>query len=153
VATSLAKQGDPQLLREFIARAHPDDTCERAGLNYWAYWVGELSHRQRDDFFMTDPTLAWRGGRLLRHLADRLDSAHPFIDLTIHSLWALLVARTGLAYDDPDTGRQLLTRGEQILDDNRISAQSRHELAAVLYGLRAGGLTSSLVGNWRSDDP
>ncbi|WP_319805814.1 helix-turn-helix transcriptional regulator [Dactylosporangium fulvum] len=30
VATSLAKQGDPQPLRDFIARAHPDDACELA---------------------------------------------------------------------------------------------------------------------------
>jgi hypothetical protein len=27
VATSLAQQGDPQPLRDFIARAHPDDAC------------------------------------------------------------------------------------------------------------------------------
>ncbi len=142
VATSLAKQGDPQLLRDFIARAHPDDACERAGLNYWAYWVGEISHRQRDDFFMTDPNLAWRGGKLLRHLADRLHCGHPFVDLNIHSLWALLAARKGLAYDDLGTGRDLLVRGEQILDQGGISAQSRQELAAVLYGLRIGGLTT-----------
>jgi DNA-binding XRE family transcriptional regulator len=142
MATSRAKQGDPQLLRDFIARAHPDDICERAGLNYWAYWVGEIRHRQRDDFFMTDPDQTWRGGTLLRHLTDRLRPGHPFIDLNIHSLWALLAARHGLAYDDPGTGREILIRGENILDAADISTQSRQELAAILYGLRIGGLTS-----------
>gem|GEM_PF-5278795 len=39
VATSLANQGDPLPLRDFIARAHPDQTCELAGLNYSAYSV------------------------------------------------------------------------------------------------------------------
>jgi hypothetical protein len=139
VATSLAKQGDAELLRDFIARAHPDETCELAGLNYWAYWVGEIASRQRDDLFMIKHEQVWRGGRLLRHLVDRLDPSHPFIDLNIHTIWTLLKARTGLAYDEPRLARDLLVRGARVHDGGAISAQSRQEIGAVLYGLRVAG--------------
>jgi transcriptional regulator with XRE-family HTH domain len=146
VATSLAKQGDPQLLRDFIGRAHPDDACERAGLNYSAYWVGEIDHRQVDDSFMPDKSLSWRGGRLLRHLVDRLRADHPFIDLSVHSLWALLAARQGLVHDEVGLGPDLLMRAEQVLDSGAISLQSRRELTSVLYGLRMTGLNSQGTG-------
>jgi transcriptional regulator with XRE-family HTH domain len=146
VATSLAKQGDPQLLRDFIARAHPDHACELAGLNYWAYWVGEIDRRQVNDFFMPNKSLSWRGGTLLRHLVDRLHADHPFIDLNIHSLWALLALRQGLVHDDPDLGGELLLHAEQVLDTGEISPQSRRELTSVLYGLRMTGLTSRGTG-------
>jgi hypothetical protein len=89
---------------------------------------------------MTDATLSWRGGKLLRHLTERLDSAHPFIDLNIHSLWALLAVRNALAYDDLSIGKELLARSQRILDEGGVSGQSRRELAEVLYGLRISGL-------------
>jgi hypothetical protein len=143
VATSVAKQGDPELLRDFIANAHPDDACERAGLNYWAYWVGEIDTRQRDDSFMTAELPTWRGTRLLRHLVERLDDTHPFVDLNIHSVWALLAARQGIAHDNLTTGRQLLGNSVKLLDSTRVSPQSRRELASIVYSLRTGGLTGT----------
>ncbi|MEV1286232.1 helix-turn-helix transcriptional regulator [Micromonospora sp. NPDC049679] len=143
VATSLAKQGDPELLRDFIARAHPDDACERAGLNYWAYWVGEIPERQRNDLFMTAEKATWRGTRLLRHLVDRLDPTHPFVDLNIHSLWALLTARRGITHDDTATSRTLLDRSTTLLDSGHISPQSQRELTSVVYSLRTDGLSGT----------
>jgi hypothetical protein len=143
VATSLAKQGDPERLRDFIARAHPDDTCERAGLNYWAYWVGEIGARQRDDSFMTAEMPGWRGTRLLGHLVDRLDDTHPFVDLNVHSVWALLAARRGIAHDDPATGGALVDRSVRLLDSQIISEQSKRELASIVYSLRTDGLTGT----------
>lgn len=142
VATSLARQGDPQPLRDFIARAHPDDACEQAGLNYWAYWVGEIGHRQSDDSFMIDGSLTWRGGQLLRHLTERLHEQHAYLDLNIHTLWALLIARRDVVLDDPALGRELLQRAELALDEAELSGQSRRELSAVVYGLRMSGYTS-----------
>lgn len=139
VAASLAKQGDPEPLRDFIAHAHPDVTCEIAGLNYWAYWVGEIGQMQRDDLFMINPRLAWRGTRLMRHLVDRLEAGHAFVDLNVHSLWALLAARRGLAHDDPVITRRLFGRAQRLLDEGEISRQSRRELTSVLYGLRMDG--------------
>jgi hypothetical protein len=127
-------------LRDFIAHAHPDDACERAGLNYWAYWVGEIGARQRDDSFMTAEISTWRGTRLLRHLVHRLDDTHPFIDLNVHSIWALLAARRGIAHDDVMTGRALLDRSAMLLDSTAISEQSKRELASIVYSLRTDGL-------------
>ncbi|MGB2571482.1 helix-turn-helix domain-containing protein [Micromonospora citrea] len=143
VATSLANQGDPEPLRDFIARAHPDDACERAALNYSAYWVGEIAYRQRDDSFMPAALADWRGFRLLRHLVQRLDGNHPFVDLNVHNLWALLTARRGLALDDPHTGRALVERSTLLLDSDEISPQSRRELTSIVYSLRTDGITGT----------
>lgn len=61
VATSLARQGDRQPLRDFITHAHCDDQSELAGLNYWAFWVGEIDQQQPDDRFIGGlvATVAW----------------------------------------------------------------------------------------------
>ncbi|MBQ1076507.1 helix-turn-helix transcriptional regulator [Micromonospora sp. C31] len=146
VVTSLANQGDPEPLRDFIARAHPDDACQRATLNYSAYWVGEIPYRQPNDSFMPTTTTGWRGTRLLRHLVERLDAEHPFIDLNIHNLWALLTARRGLVHDHPATGQTLADGATAILDSDRISAQSRQELTSIVYSLRTEGITSTGMG-------
>lgn len=146
VVTSLANQGDPEPLRDFIARAHPDDACERAALNYSAYWVGEIPYRHRDDSFMPEAFADWHGSVLLRHLVQRLDPGHPFVDLNIHNVWALLAARRGLALDNPAATRTLLDRSVPLLDSDRISAQSRQELTSIVYSLRADGLTGTGTG-------
>ncbi|MFG3300356.1 helix-turn-helix domain-containing protein [Micromonospora chersina] len=146
VVTSLANQGDPEPLRDFIARAHPDDACERAALNYSAYWVGEIPYRHRDDSFMPGSLADWHGSILLRHLVQRLEPGHPFVDLNIHNIWALLAARRGLAVDNSTTARALLDHSVPLLDTDRISAQSRQELTSIVYSLRADGLTGTGTG-------
>ncbi|MFG3602542.1 helix-turn-helix domain-containing protein [Micromonospora chersina] len=146
VVTSLANQGDPEPLRDFIARAHPDDACERAALNYSAYWVGEIPYRHREDSFMPGTLADWHGSVLLRHLVQRLEPGHPFVDLNIHNVWALLAARRGLALDNPAATRTLLDRSVPLLDSDRISAQSRQELTSIVYSLRADGLTGTGTG-------
>ncbi|WP_405097017.1 helix-turn-helix domain-containing protein [Micromonospora sp. NBC_01412] len=146
VVTSLANQGDPEPLRDFIARAHPDDACQRAALNYSAYWVGEIAYRQPDDSFMPATIDDWRGTRLLRHLVERLDADHPFIDLNIHNLWALLTARRGLVHDHPATGQALANRAVAVLDSDQISVQSRQELTSIVYSLRTEGITGTGTG-------
>ncbi len=146
VVTSLANQGDPEPLRDFIARAHPDDACERAALNYSAYWVGEIPCRQRDDSFMPTRLTDWRGSILFRHLVQRLNAGHPFVELNIHNIWALLTARRGLTLDDPGTGLALADRSATLLDSGRISAQSRQELTSIVYSLRADGLNGTGTG-------
>lgn len=83
---------DRDPLSRFVRRALTTDEQERANLNYWAYWVGEIDTIHVDDDFMirTDPR-TWTGTRLLSHLLARLqlDSAHT--ELNIHTLWALLL--------------------------------------------------------------
>lgn len=143
VVTSLANQGDPEPLRDFLAHAHPDDACQRAALNYSAYWVGEIPYRQYDDSFMPAPLADWHGSVLFRHLVQRLNPTHPFIDLNIHNIWALLAVRRGLTLGNPAEGRTLLDRSIRILDSDRICPQSRQELAAIVYSLRADGITGT----------
>lgn len=143
VVTSLANQGDPEPLRDFLAHAHPDDACQRAALNYSAYWVGEIPYRQCDDSFMPAPLADWHGSVLLRHLVQRLNPTHPFIDLNIHNIWALLAVRRGLTLDNPAQGRMLLERGTRILDSDHTCPQSRQELTSIVYSLRADGIKST----------
>ncbi|RIV39763.1 helix-turn-helix domain-containing protein [Micromonospora radicis] len=146
VVTSLANQGDPEPLRDFLARAHPDDTCERAALNYSAYWVGEIPYRQHDDSFMPAPLADWHGSVLFRHLVQRLDPTHPFVDLNVHNLWALLAVRRGLTLGNPAESRALLKRSIRILDSDHVSPQSRQELTSIVYSLRADGVTGTGTG-------
>ncbi|RLQ06064.1 XRE family transcriptional regulator [Micromonospora sp. BL1] len=146
MVTSLANQGDPEPLRDFITRAHPDDACERAALNYSAYWVGEIPYRHRDDSFMPAALGDWRGVVLFRHLVERLTIGHPFVDLNVHNLWALLMARRGLTHDDLATGQALAGRCAMLLDTDRLSRQSRQELTSILYSLRADGVTGTGTG-------
>ena len=140
LAISLARQGDPEPLRAFVQHGHADDTTELAGLAYWACWVEEIEP-QPDDSFMVDRTIQWRGTRVLQHIVDQLDSDHAFIDLNVHTIWALLQVRRGLAHDYPDVTSVLMARGSRLLDEDAISAQSRRELTSVLYGLRMDGFT------------
>ncbi|MEV4710320.1 helix-turn-helix transcriptional regulator [Micromonospora sp. NPDC049374] len=146
VVTSLANQGDPEPLRDFLARAHPDDTCQRAALNYSAYWVGEIPYRQHDDSFMPAPLADWHGSVLFRHLVQRLDLTHPFVDLNVHNIWALLAVRRRLTLDNPAESRALLKRSTRILDSDHISPQSRQELTSIVYSLRADGVTGTGTG-------
>jgi DNA-binding XRE family transcriptional regulator len=142
VAAALARQGDPELLRDFIARSLTDnDAAEVANLNYWAHWLGLDSRPQSDDSFMAERDRpAWDGSALLRQLAVRLDRAVEYTDLYVHSIWALLIARRGLLEADPHVAGDLGARVQVLLDGDSLSTQSRRELEAVYYGLRIGGL-------------
>lgn len=78
---------------------------------------------------------------MLQHIVDQLDSEHAFIDLNVHTIWALLQIRRGLAHDYPEITTALMARAGQLLDEGAISDQSRRELTSVLYGLRMDGFT------------
>lgn len=136
VAASLARHGDNEPMRAFIRYGMRDDTGEMANLNYWAYWLGVDRLPRSNDTFMTDMSGArWDGLTLLRGLANRLDPELGCIDLNAHSVWALLTARRGLLATDPALNADLDARVTVILDSESISAQTRHELEAVHYGL------------------
>lgn len=95
---------------------------------------------------MPAPLADWHGSVLFRHLVQRLDPTHPFVDLNVHNIWALLAVRRGLTLDNPAEGRALLNRSTQILDSDRISPQSRQELTSIVYSLRADGVTGTGTG-------
>ncbi|WP_410813715.1 hypothetical protein [Micromonospora sp. 067-2] len=96
--------------------------------------------------FMPAHLSEWRGFRLLRHLVERLNDGHPFVDLNIHNTWALLAARRHLTLEDPTVGRKLVERGTALLDGDAVSAQSRRELTSILYSLRTEGITGTGTG-------
>jgi hypothetical protein len=134
-AHSLARLGDREGLQHFIRTRLADQSCEVANLNYWAYWLGEVSELQATDLFMVElgPD-AWRGTQLLRHLVSRLHSANPYVDVVSHTLWALIMLRPSAL--SPDTTVRLTQSAAQVLEEGEVSPQSRHELEAVVYALR-----------------
>ncbi|MFG2909233.1 helix-turn-helix domain-containing protein [Kitasatospora sp. NPDC048286] len=145
VAAALARQGDPELLRDFIARSITDkDDFETANLNYWAHWLGLDARPQTSDDFMAERDYpAWDASSLLRQFAIRLDRAGEYTDLYVHSIWALMLTRRGLADADPRTARDLAARVRALLDGDGLSQQSRRELESVHYGLRVSGYSNN----------
>ncbi|MGW2874025.1 helix-turn-helix domain-containing protein [Kitasatospora sp. NPDC001225] len=145
IAAALARQGDLELLRDFIARSITDkDDFETANLNYWAHWLGLDSRPQTSDDFMAEQERpAWDASSLLRQFAIRLDRAGEYTDLYVHSIWALMLTRRGLADADPHTARDLAARVCTLLDGDGLSRQSRRELESVHYGLRVGGYSNN----------
>jgi transcriptional regulator with XRE-family HTH domain len=131
-----ARKGDNEPLRHFIRTALSSDACQAANLNYWAYWIGETAETYRSDEFMAGDLGPWPGMALLRRFADNLVATEPLVDLSIHSLWALLERRGRLLDTDPQLARALADRGELLLGEGDLSGQSRRELEQVHYGVR-----------------
>lgn len=136
-AAALARLGDHQPLLDFIERGIvDDDAAETANLNYWAYWLGSTPEPQPDDGFMRRGQMKWEPVHLFRGLALGLHEAPAYVDLYAHSLWALLTTHRWLPMADAKLADELNARTAQLLDQDRISARSRHELSTVHYVLR-----------------
>lgn len=137
LAASITRQGDRTMLTDFIARGlGNDDRAETANLIYFAYWVGEGSGVQRDDTFMPTGLGNWRGDLLLRHLTERLDGNLGYVDLTVHTLWALIAAKPHLLAEDPALRLDLQARVETLLDTRPVTPQALAELGAIRYALK-----------------
>jgi transcriptional regulator with XRE-family HTH domain len=138
LAVAKAVAGDPEQLRHFIARQIVGDDQEVANLNYWANWAGEDTRAAMSDEFMRTPDLGpWRGTELLRQLTDGLTPSTAYIDLTVHTVWALLQRRPHLLDDDALLTQKLHARVENLLHEPQpLSAQARRELDQVLYGVK-----------------
>jgi hypothetical protein len=122
-------------MRRFIADQHCDEAGEVANLNYWAFWTGELGEEQDCDAFIRSTSLnAWHGRRLARHLLDRLHGNLGFMELNIHSLWALIRIRPSMAAS-PALADELDTKIGRLLDENLVAAPARRELEALRYGI------------------
>ncbi|WP_370414191.1 XRE family transcriptional regulator [Streptomyces fradiae] len=136
-ATALARLGDPQPLLDFIERSlADDDTAEAANLNYWAYWLGGVRLPQADDRFMQDRELSgWDPVTLLRGLTYGMHHAPGYVDLYIHTLWALLTTHPWLPQASPRLAHDLAGRVAQVLDERGTSERSRRELHTVHYVL------------------
>ncbi|MFC7328144.1 helix-turn-helix domain-containing protein [Marinactinospora rubrisoli] len=134
-AHTLARTGDGEALPQFIQVHIETDETEIANLNYWAYWLGELGDPQVSDTFMTETDLdAWRGTRLLDHLATKLHAGNPYVDVVAHTMWSLINRKPGIL--DPDRSDTVSAAARRLLDEGEVSPQSRRELEEVLYALR-----------------
>ncbi|MFF3258718.1 XRE family transcriptional regulator [Streptomyces sp. NPDC002932] len=135
-ATALVRLGDSQALLDFIDRAvADDDTAETANLTYWAYWFGVIREPQANDVFMRERPADWEPVRLMRGLANGLHQAPGYVDLYVHSLWALLEAHAWLPLADPGLSDKLIIDTARLLDRNEISPRSRRELSSAHYVL------------------
>jgi hypothetical protein len=136
-ATALARQGDPQPLMDFIDHALVgDDTGEAANLNYWAYWLGAADGPQANDVFMRDRDLVgWDPITLLRLLIQGVDEAPTYVELYVHSLWALLSVHPWIPKSSPRLAEALSERTTCLLDGGRVSSRARRELSALHYVL------------------
>jgi hypothetical protein len=136
LAASMTRRGDRTLLLDFIDRGLADEQSQLANLRYWAYWVGEVRLPQRDDSFMISGMAGWHGDILLRHLVDRLDPSLGYLELNVHTLWALVGAKPRLLSEPPGVTEELTGRIERLLDEGFESGRTIAELNALRYALK-----------------
>ncbi|MFE2078044.1 helix-turn-helix transcriptional regulator [Streptomyces misionensis] len=137
VAAVAARRGDRDRMAYFIDTALQDnETGEAANLAYWAYWIGETNVPQLSDDFIADDSLGpWNGGRLLTHLVEGIAPEHGYVDLNIHSVWALLQVRPDLLRSGV-AARALRERLPVMLDGRELSSRGRRELESIRYAIR-----------------
>jgi hypothetical protein len=136
LAASLVRYGSPAALVDFAEYGLADEPGRAANLNYWAYWLGEMTAIEPDDSFMPARPGPWRGDRVMRHLASRLDAEAGVADLMILTISVLLAARPRLLGEDPSLTAGLAGTAERVLDGGRMSSTARQALAQVCYALR-----------------
>lgn len=137
VSIARAVQGDVEPLRDFLRVGFGSDEQERANLNYWAYYAGELTDRQHSDHFQVADDLRWRGTKLLAHLVNGLRPDSGYLALSVHTIGALLLERRGIAHDEPAITHALIERARQLLDGGALLPETRTELSSILYHLQA----------------
>ena len=138
LAVAQSRQGDRGPLRRFIEVGLRSDECEAANLNYWAYWAGETTGTYHADSFMATGDLGpWHGTTLLRRLSENLLAGDPYMDLCVHSMWALLERRPRILEDDPELTCSLDELVQVLLDQADVSARAHRELEQVHFLVRA----------------
>jgi transcriptional regulator with XRE-family HTH domain len=138
-AIARAASGDRDPLRHFLEAHLRADPLEAANLNYWAYWLGDdyPGHEAVSDSFMARGLGLWQGHTLLRHLTVGLDPKVAHVELSIHSLWALLQRRPSLI--EPTLARELAERSAKLLDisdPSLLSPPARREVDQLHYAAR-----------------
>lgn len=149
---ALAFQGDPEPLQRFIRNAHQSEQCEMANLNYWAYWSGELPHRQISQHFMISSPVfrSWTGSALLHRLTQRLQARNPYLELNIHSITTLLDRPVTFQFfeGNPNLIASLRSRFDRLLERSTLlSDYARGELEAVRRRIRPLGEVSESHGD------
>ena len=135
-SVALAAAGDRSHLHDFVDRM-TDGRAEVANLNYWAYWIGELSDEQTSDTFMLDAdTRSWTGARLLQHLVHRLDADSPHLPLNICTLHSLVASRPSLLNGRPTVRASLGGALAKLAATDAVGRAERDQLAGLQYAVR-----------------
>jgi transcriptional regulator with XRE-family HTH domain len=124
IASVATRWGDKGRLSHFVTALVGDDRGEAANLNYWAYWVGETDIELSDDFMASGRLGAWNGKALLSHLVERLTPDHDYLELNVHTIWALLTTRPQLLRE-PAVRAALRDRLEALLDHRTDATTGR----------------------------
>ncbi|MGH3492761.1 MAG: helix-turn-helix domain-containing protein [Sciscionella sp.] len=136
-AVALAYKGNREPLYHFVSGALVNEKQELANLNYWAYWVGEIPEKHVDDQFMvSDGTPHWTGAWLADHLLNRISPGLHHVELNIHTLWALLLARPAVLDCRPDLRPRIEATADTMTVDLDISKRARQELDSIAYAVR-----------------
>ncbi|MEU4216928.1 helix-turn-helix transcriptional regulator [Actinoplanes sp. NPDC026623] len=135
-SVALAVAGDSTHLYDFVDHM-TDQSGRLANLNYWAYWIGELSDEQTSDGFMlAADTRSWAGSRLLRHLMERLDPTSPQRPLNVCTIHALVASRPELLGGRPATRESLTEVLDRLASSADLSRAERDQLAGLQYAVR-----------------
>jgi DNA-binding transcriptional regulator YiaG len=135
-SVALAVAGDSTHLYDFVDHM-TDGPGEIANLNYWAYWIGELSDEQTSDAFMLDAdTRSWTGARLLHHLVDRLEPDSPHLPLNLCTLHALVASRPSLLSGRPAVRASLAGVLGRLASTDDLGRTERDQLAGLQYAVR-----------------
>ena len=70
----------------------------------------------------------------MRHLLDRLYGNVGFLELNIHTLWALIRIRPEMIIGPP-VAQEMAAKVERLLDENLVSVAARRELDALRYAI------------------
>ncbi|MFI5893065.1 helix-turn-helix domain-containing protein [Actinoplanes sp. NPDC051513] len=135
-SVALAVTGDNTYLHDFVGHMK-SQTEEIANLNYWAYWIGELSDEQTSDTFMLQAdTRSWTGVRMIQHLLHRLDPASPHLPLNLSTVHTLVASRPSLLSGAPATRSSLAEVLDRLASSNALDRHERDQLAGLQYALR-----------------
>ena len=136
-AVALAQDGERGALGDFVVRGLAHDDQETANLNYWAYWLGEISETYADDRFMRESAgQSWVGEQVLEHLLTQLQPGSAHLALNAHTVWALMLARPRVLVGRRELRDLAGQRVERLLDMPGVHARTRQELAGVAYAVR-----------------
>lgn len=132
-AIALARQGDPEPVRHYIAKTRDSDKHALANLIFWAYWLGEISDTYTSDGDMVATGAdAWSGLRLMKHLLIYLSDPING-EINAYSLWTLVLSRPSLLERDPELRKRASIAVEKALDG---LTRMRRELEQVQVAIR-----------------
>jgi DNA-binding XRE family transcriptional regulator len=135
-SVALAVAGDSTHLYDFVDHM-TGQSDEVANLNYWAYWIGELSEEQTSDRFMLNAdTRSWTGVRLLQHLLQRIDPASPHLPLNLSTLHALVGSRPSLLSGPASVRASFGEVLDRLASTDALARTERDQLAGLRYAVR-----------------